>query len=106
MKEGMGSEPTGPEKLILAVMGVSWRVGREGKALDVLDKYRLTKSRDRRWQWYFFRVPRTRDPHDASTIGAMIFCLLSIKTRPEVMASRYRRLIGLLIFATVFVCRR
>jgi hypothetical protein len=44
MKEGMGNEPTGPEKLILVVLDVGAREG-----LDVQDKARpARKSRDRR----------------------------------------------------------
>jgi hypothetical protein len=75
MKEGTGSEPTGPAKLILAVLVMA---GRECEDVDVLDRARLTiKSRDRRSQLYFLRVlprERLRVAHDASTSanGAMI----------------------------------
>jgi hypothetical protein len=78
MKEGMGNEPTGPEKLMLAVLEVDWRDGRKGEGLDVQDKARpARKSRDRRpVSLYFFRVPRAprlSAAHDASTIRTMIF---------------------------------
>jgi hypothetical protein len=75
MKEGTGSEPTGPAKLMLAVLVMA---GRECEDVDVLDRARLTiKSRDRRSQLYFLRVlprERLRVAHDASTSakGAMI----------------------------------
>jgi hypothetical protein len=46
MKEGMGNEPTGPEKLMLAVLDVDWRDGRTGEGLDKARPAR--KPRDRR----------------------------------------------------------
>lgn len=101
MKEGMGSEPVGPAKLMLAVLETA---GRECEDVDVLDRARLTiKSRDRRSQLYFLRVlPTARFrvvAHDASTSanGAMIldFALPSDKRgRAEVLLLRYRMPVG------------
>ena len=94
----MGNEPTGPEKLMLAELWMACSAGRQCEDLDELDNARTAKSRDRRSQLYFFRVPRARlsVAHDASTSanGAMILDFASDKRRAEVLASRYRMLVG------------
>lgn len=100
MKEGMGSEPVGPAKLMLAVLEMA---DREYEDVDVLEKTRLTiKSRDRRPQLYFLRVPPTARfrvvAHDASTSanGAMIldFALPSDKRGRAEVLLRYRMPVG------------
>ena len=76
MKEGTGSEPTGPAKLMSAVLELARNAGRKCEEVDVLDKARrTTESRDP--QLCFLRVPTARlreVAHDASTSanGAMI----------------------------------
>ena len=99
MKEGMGSEPVGPAKLMFAVL----ETGRKCEEVDVLDRARLTiKSRDRRSQLYFLRVlPTARFrvvAHDASTSanGAMIldFALPSDKRGRAEVLLRYRMPVG------------
>ena len=95
----MGSEPTGPAKLMLAVLELARSSGRKCEDIDVLDKARLTtESRDP--QLYFLRVPTARlreVAHDASTSanGAMISgfaCDNLEEGRAEVL--RYRMPVG------------
>lgn len=74
MNEGMGREPTGPEKLM--VDEVIGRVGRRPATsvrVEEVDRARPGRlSRDNRSEC-FFRLPRARVAHDASTKGAILF---------------------------------
>lgn len=76
---------------MLAVLGTTWSVGRKCEDLDVLYKAPLAKSRDRRSQMYFFRVPRARlsVAHDASTsVNGAILIFASDKRRAAVKGAR------------------
>lgn len=98
MKEGTGSEPTGPAKLMSSVLELARSAGRKCEEVDVLDKARrTTESRDP--QLYFLRVPTARlreVAHDASTSanGAMISVSArdNLGGRAEVL--RYRMPVG------------